>query len=592
MQSGINKGTTTRLILMTIILFSVVWSLAEAQNYGIMWLDMSTVPIDGTVPSGSVFNLPGYGNVMITYTSTLTPLPWHGQYPDAQNGWLPYGGHTYSWTTFDHLSQTNFTFSEVTYTVTYTFQGSIGPVPSGMLALGVYGLGRINEPDPDLISTITVYNNGTHIGDWDLLYNAISGKDFGPTSVTGNNPFVLQNSLTGSGQPGAPEFNTDLAVILIDDNVNTLTLNVNHIGQDGFGFNVGLVDTLDAWMQDVDPCDNGNEPDPCPTGTYMWVSEDIRITHYPTVGGVFPSQHENPTAYENNYVYVKLRNRGNVPVTGDLKVYWADASSGLSWNATAETFATSPSGLIGSQLVTVPETAPREVIAMFPWTPSAAGHVCALARFVSNADPMAQDEIADVRLNTWRNNNIVWKNLLVVYPCLAAPPDGDVFLVRNVKPSITIIDLELNAMGGGGGVPFTDSGTVEVALTQEMFDNWMGAGAQGEGITVDPVTATILLTGPMARIQGIPMAGDEAQPVEMFFALNEDGAPACQRFVVSQYSDGQADPDGGVTFEFRYTTESEIPTLTEWGIIIFTVLLLGWMAWAIVRRRNKATVGF
>jgi len=31
-----------------------------------------------------------------------------------------------------------------------------------------------------------------------------------------------------------------------------------------------------------------------------------------------------------------------------------------------------------------------------------------------------------------------------------------------------------------------------------------------------------------------------------------------------------------------------IPTLTEWGLIIFAVLLIGWMAWTIVRRRKAA----
>ena len=37
--------------------------------------------------------------------------------------------------------------------------------------------------------------------------------------------------------------------------------------------------------------------------------------------------------------------------------------------------------------------------------------------------------------------------------------------------------------------------------------------------------------------------------------------------------------------------EGEIPTLTEWGMIIFCVLLFGWMAWVIVRRRRRVTVG-
>jgi hypothetical protein len=34
-----------------------------------------------------------------------------------------------------------------------------------------------------------------------------------------------------------------------------------------------------------------------------------------------------------------------------------------------------------------------------------------------------------------------------------------------------------------------------------------------------------------------------------------------------------------------------IPTLTEWGMIIFGVLLFGWMAWVIIRRRRRVTIG-
>jgi hypothetical protein len=36
---------------------------------------------------------------------------------------------------------------------------------------------------------------------------------------------------------------------------------------------------------------------------------------------------------------------------------------------------------------------------------------------------------------------------------------------------------------------------------------------------------------------------------------------------------------------------STIPTLTQWGIIIFCVLLFGWMAWVILRKRRRVTIG-
>ncbi|HWR83522.1 MAG TPA: LamG-like jellyroll fold domain-containing protein [Candidatus Deferrimicrobium sp.] len=38
-------------------------------------------------------------------------------------------------------------------------------------------------------------------------------------------------------------------------------------------------------------------------------------------------------------------------------------------------------------------------------------------------------------------------------------------------------------------------------------------------------------------------------------------------------------------------SKKAIPTLTEWGMIIFCAFLFGWMAWVIVRRRRRVTVG-
>lgn len=39
------------------------------------------------------------------------------------------------------------------------------------------------------------------------------------------------------------------------------------------------------------------------------------------------------------------------------------------------------------------------------------------------------------------------------------------------------------------------------------------------------------------------------------------------------------------------TQTGAIPTLTEWGLIIFAVLLVGFMTWVVVRRRRRVTIG-
>jgi hypothetical protein len=99
-------------------------------------------------------------------------------------------------------------------------------------------------------------------------------------------------------------------------------------------------------MQDT-PADTGVEPNP-DTGP-MWVSEDIWVRNSPDPGyqpypfaessppWTFPA-HQNPVYRDPlkstpNYVYVEVRNHGTSASTGTerLRVYWAKASTGLSW---------------------------------------------------------------------------------------------------------------------------------------------------------------------------------------------------------------------------------------------------------------------
>lgn len=93
--------------------------------------------------------------------------------------------------------------------------------------------------------------------------------------------------------------------------------------------------------------DIGNEPNP-DTGP-MWVTEDIwvrttpdpsyRPNPFPEASPPWaPRSHENPEYRDHkysapNYVYVRVRNQGSSPSTGTerLKLYWAKASTGLSW---------------------------------------------------------------------------------------------------------------------------------------------------------------------------------------------------------------------------------------------------------------------
>lgn len=97
------------------------------------------------------------------------------------------------------------------------------------------------------------------------------------------------------------------------------------------------------------PADTGAEPnaDPSP----MWLSEDIWIRTTPDPAYLpdpytlasptwTPAAHQNPEYRDPrygipNYVYVRVRNRGDAASTGNetLQLYWSKASTGLSWPA-------------------------------------------------------------------------------------------------------------------------------------------------------------------------------------------------------------------------------------------------------------------
>jgi hypothetical protein len=68
--------------------------------------------------------------------------------------------------------------------------------------------------------------------------------------------------------------------------------------------------------------------------------------------------------------------------------------------------------------------------------------------------------------------------------------------------------------------------------------------------------------------------------------LPQQGAVVFQYFVLSGGGDTLAVFTNEAVLE-----ETAIPTLTEWGMIIFCVLLFGWMAYSIVRKRRRTMIG-
>lgn len=207
---------------------------ARATTDTIRWLKMAPTPFGSSVPNNSVFNVPGVGNVTVTYSlpGVMTNTRQSGGV--LANGNVTNGGNTYSWASHEQFS-TIFTVGPdplvpLPWTITYTFQNKI---PCGALYLGVAGLGKTQSFGGGK-STASVNQSGTFLGDW------TGGGTFGPTQFSGGSgSFSMENSLTGPGGLD-PWWNTPLGVVRIDDDVTSLTVNCSQIRGDGIGVNIGF----------------------------------------------------------------------------------------------------------------------------------------------------------------------------------------------------------------------------------------------------------------------------------------------------------------------------------------------------------------
>lgn len=203
-----------------------------AANIPITWLDMSPTAFNSTVPNNSVFNVPGIGNVTVSYS---IPAHWtqsRAQNPSFTAGNVVSGPDTYSWSNYEHFG-TIFTAGDLgpeSGTITYIFPSLL---PSGTVFVGTIGLGATTSFGGGT-STTTVNQNGTFLGD----YVPVGG--FGPTQfIGGANTFTVQNSVTGAG--GAdPHWNTYLGVVRIDDAVQSIVVHQSQLRGDGIGVNVGF----------------------------------------------------------------------------------------------------------------------------------------------------------------------------------------------------------------------------------------------------------------------------------------------------------------------------------------------------------------
>lgn len=214
---------------------------ARASIYTIDWLQMSPPAFGSPVPNGSIYNLPGLGNVTVTYSIPSVFFHARGNNPLLTTGNVVSGPDTYNWSNWEQFGATLLTGPDplvpVPWRVTFSWSN---PVPANSIYVGVAGLGRTTSFGGGM-TTATVNQNGTFLGDY------TGGGNYGLNQFTGGpGTFTLNNSVTGLGGQD-PHWNSALGVVQINDaNLTSISIDFSHIRGDGAGANIGFIPTPGA----------------------------------------------------------------------------------------------------------------------------------------------------------------------------------------------------------------------------------------------------------------------------------------------------------------------------------------------------------
>jgi predicted GH43/DUF377 family glycosyl hydrolase len=258
--------------------------------------------------------------------------------------------------------------------------------------------------------------------------------------------------------------------------------------------------TADVWTRD-NPADVGDVP----SGLGNWYQSPDLWVRNAADGGLI---HQDPIVGITNTVYVRLRNRGTLPISGTVDVYWIEPSLGVRCGDWA---------YIGT--LPFSDLLPGEVrIVSLPWVPTRSGHTCLQDVIDSPQDPYNRGLECTPQWVPW-DNNVEWRNVNIILNSsggLRAALDvkqAEAQLV-NVYNLPQDVDLVIERM------TFPATGDITVQLPAELFDRWQASGsAWTAGVEVLTATRQISVTGEVsATIGAIPMAAAEKAAVGLQFA--------------------------------------------------------------------------
>jgi hypothetical protein len=303
----------------------------------------------------------------------------------------------------------------------------------------------------------------------------------------------------------------------------------------------------DVWMKDTWN-DSGTEPDLGQASADMWKSPYIWVRNSQDVGPSYPAQHlhQNAVPGQVNYVYVKLQNDGE-QAEGTLQIWAADAATALLWPGSFTK--------VGSVAVpTFPGHSTR--IVEVPWTPAGDGPFSLIAKWVSEADPVAVPEPANPDQLARGSNNVIWRSLNVITFDPSVDEASGTLVVRNPERIQTNARIVIRPSDANPNHSFFRSGSVIVQLDDGLLRAWGRTRYQGRGF--QRVGRQLLITDPAGALLDVLELDPGAQNrMRMVFRLPREGRRKGRYHVdviQSEFGDGparHARQVGGASYEIQ-----------------------------------------
>lgn len=341
-----------------------------------------------------------------------------------------------------------------------------------------------------------------------------------------------------------------------------------------FSIIINVVPSDDLYVRDS-PEDVGNEPNvetAAVLGTNFWSSSDIWIRQ--TNDGLL-NQVSEPIEYTSgipNYIYVRVKNKGLCPQTADLRVYWAKASTGLSWPSQWENYNTTyPScaaSLYGNEItpstnVTIP--AQSEQIFEIQWQPNNPDdyncfvdpfHFCLLGRIETTPVApygMTFPEGSSVWSNTVDNNNIAWKNVIINNNNPGKFEPFGTTIVRNVEEKANFINLNFASQKDDIGQYLIDFKRIQLYCSKDFIKRWAEGGKRGKDVILVNDSVVEILSA-NATMEHIFLRYNEIGAVSLALETKKDPTLSNDKyfnFDIIQYTEGDKIPQGGQTYQIK-----------------------------------------